>query len=594
MLPDVIFRKKWKKRKKCYKIVYGKNVSFERTSVCDEKTGKKQEDTLREKAKRNWWIAGVCGAAMALGMAACAKGETADVESVSEKNTEDTGAEPPAWQRYAQDEITLDWYVNYSWYATPWGENLVSQAITEETGVNVNFITPLGNETEKLNALIASDSLPDIITIGWWEPQVSEIIKKGMVYPLNELADTYDAYFWEVADPVAVNWYTQDDGNIYAYPNSSVTPQDVEENDNLSSNETFLVRKDIYEAIGSPDMTTPEGFTAAVKAAAERFPEVEGGTLIPIGAHVFDNEGNVSFDKYLMNFLAIPWEKDGELYDRYTDPEYIRWLKVFRELGEEGCLANDIFVDTRTQMEEKLSQGRYFCMLYQYTDMLAQQKMLYANHPDSIYMAVEGPRNSAGDDPTIPTTGVSGWTVTLISKNCEYPERAIAFLDYLISEHGQMMTYLGVEGVTYDMVDGKPVLKDEVRELLDTDREAYDKIYGADDAYWMLQDNVMQMQWKQEVSPAVAQLEEWTRQYVTYNGQADVVLPLDSKEASADDKITRLWSETLPRLLLAASEEEFDTLLAEFVEQREELGFAEVTRKKTEYLKDAKEKLGIE
>ena len=76
------------------------------------------------------------------------------------------------------------------------------------------------------------------------------------------------------------------------------------------------MRKDIYEAIGSPDMTTPEGFSAAVKKAVEMFPEVDGKPLIPIGAHVFTNQGNVSFDNYLMDFLAVPWEKDGKLYDR--------------------------------------------------------------------------------------------------------------------------------------------------------------------------------------------------------------------------------------------------------------------------------------
>ncbi len=36
----------------------------------------------------------------------------------------------------------------------------------------------------------------------------------------------------------------------------------VKEHDDIISNQTFLVRKDIYEAIGSPDMTTPEGFKA--------------------------------------------------------------------------------------------------------------------------------------------------------------------------------------------------------------------------------------------------------------------------------------------------------------------------------------------
>lgn len=33
-----------------------------------------------------------------------------------------------------------------------------------------------------------------------------------------------------------------------------------------------------------------------------------------------------------------------------------------------------------------------------------------------IYMAVEGPRNSNGDDPTLPTNNMNGWTLTLISK----------------------------------------------------------------------------------------------------------------------------------------------------------------------------------
>ena len=84
-----------------------------------------------------------------------------------------------AWQTYADDPVTLDWYINYSWFSTPWGENLVSQTITEETGVDIHFITPLGNESEKLNALIASDSLPDLITLGWWEPQVSEMTENG-------------------------------------------------------------------------------------------------------------------------------------------------------------------------------------------------------------------------------------------------------------------------------------------------------------------------------------------------------------------------------------------------------------------------------
>ena len=233
-------------------------------------------------------------------------------------------------------------------------------------------------------------------------------------------------------------------------------------------------------------------------------------------------------------------------------------------------------------------------MMYQYSDMISQQNTLYENDPDSIYIAVEGPRNSKGENPFRPTTTINGWTVTLISKNCRHPERAIAFMDYLMSEHGQKVTFLGIEGETYEMKDGKPVLKDDVKKLLDTDREAYDRIYGADDAYWMLQDNVMQLQWEQEPSPATAQLLDWAKKYIVYNGQYDVVFPAGSNEAEVDDRISDLWSETLPALLLAPSEQEFDQILESFQQKRDEMGFTELMEKKTEHMQEAKKKLGIE
>lgn len=542
---------------------------------------------MREKIRKYAVIIGI-GCAISLLGAGCARNSAAP-ESSGEPADEDM----PAWQKYAGEPVEFDWYINYSWFATGWGENIVSRKITEETGVSLNFITPSGNESEKLNALIAADSLPDFITLGWWESQVDEMIDTGKVYALNELADEYDAYFYQVSDADVVNWYTKEDGNIYGYPNSCFTPKDLEEHDNVGSNQTFLVRKDIYEAIGSPDMTTPEGFQAAVEKAYEMFPMVDGEPLIPVGAHVFGEQGNVSFDQYLMNFLAVPFEENGEVYDRFTNEDYITWLKMFRRLGEEGLLTDDIFIDQRTQMEEKVAKGRYFCMIYQYTDMATQQKELYASHPERVYMAVDGPRNAAGDDHTLTTTGINGWTVTLISKNCEHPERAIAFLDYMLSEQGQFRIALGVEGETFDYVDGKPVVREEVNRLLNTDRVEYDRIYGADNAYWMLQNNVLQLQWKQELTEPLKQIIEWSYPYAVYNGQYDSFLPNGSKEAYEDGKIEALWSKTLPELLLAESEERFNEIYAQFLKTRDEYGFAHVQAAKTALMKEAKEKLGI-
>ena len=530
--------------------------------------------------KRIWWII-----VFTILLYGCGSEELTD-ETISEELT--------LCEQHAEDKVTLDWYINYSWFATPWGENAVSRKITEDTGISIRFITPKGNESEKLDAMISADSLPDIVTLGWWEPQVDMMIDNDMIYALNELADEYDAYFWEVTEESVRNWYTKEDGNLYAYPNSTYSPKDYEENQNIGSNQTFLVRKDIYEALGCPDMTTPEGFQDAIRRAAQEYPEIDGNELIPIGAHVFDDTGCASFDQYLQNFLAVPYEKNGEYYDRDTDPDYIRWLKMFRELGEEGYLKEDIFIDKRVQMEEKLAQGRYFCMIYQRTDMEAQQKTLYNNNPDSIYIAVDGPKNSRGDDPILPGAGMNGWTITLISKNCKRPDRAIEFLSYLLSEKGQKITYLGIEGVTYDVVEGKYVVKPEVRQLLNTDRVRYDTLYGADNAYWMLQNTAMQLKWREISEEYLRQTEEWTYPYTHYMGQYEVNYRADTEAGNCYKKIKKLWSEVLQQLLLAPSEEEFDRILEEYIAEREALGYDIVVQEASEQIQESKKKLGFE
>ena len=503
-------------------------------------------------------------------------------------------AETGSGEETAEDSpLTLEWYINSNWYNTPWGGNAVSEAITERTGVDIRFVSPEGNEAVNLDALIAGDKLPDLVTLGWWEPQVNVMIDGGKVYALNELADEYDTYFWEAADPERLKWYTQSDGNVYCYPNSSYSPSDYE-GGQISSNQTFLVRKDIYEAIGSPNMTTPEGFADAVRAAAKRYPLVDGKPLIPVGAHEFTERGCDSFDKFLQNFLAIPHEKDGEFYDRYTDPEYKRWLKMFRELGEEGLLSNEIFIDKRVQMEEKTAEGRYFCMIYQRTDMAEQQRILAEKNPDSVYIAVDGPRNAEGDMHTLPGSGLNGWTITLISKNCRDPERAIRFLSFLMSEEGQKLIALGVEGEHYRMEDGRAVLTEETERLMETDYQAYVRQVGANDTYWMLQDNRMQSEWMPREDEILRQAEEWTYPYVCYTGQYDVIFASGSEEEIAQHKIEAVHGQMLPRLLLAPTEEEFERLWDQYVTLRKEYGLDVVLRESTRQMREAKEKLGME
>ena len=92
--------------------------------------------------------------------------------------------------RKSTKEVTdLSWYINFSWFTPQWGNNMVSKAITDKTGCNIDFVVPTGNPNEKLDSMIASDSLPDLITLGWWEPEISQMINQKKVFALDELAD---------------------------------------------------------------------------------------------------------------------------------------------------------------------------------------------------------------------------------------------------------------------------------------------------------------------------------------------------------------------------------------------------------------------
>ena len=185
-------------------------------------------------------------------------------------------------------------------------------------------------------------------------------------------------------------------------------------------------------------------------------------------------------------------EEDGKIYDRISNPDYIEWLKTFRQAYQEGLIGIDYLVDSDDQVTEKSNNGAYFCMLREWSGMQEANAILASSeNPDSYYIAIDGPANSNGDAPLIFPGSLDGWMSTFISKDCKDPARAIAFLTYMLSEEGQKDIFLGVEGETYEVVDGKPQLTDEMIELMNSDPNTFATQYGLVDTYWMLRNSVI-------------------------------------------------------------------------------------------------------
>ncbi|WP_185602260.1 extracellular solute-binding protein [Paenibacillus sp. 598K] len=523
--------------------------------------------------------------ALALGLAACTNSEnneppaTTKPTNTTEQQPTDTTAElnpdEPAW-KLDTSPVDLTWFVGASWYAHSWGESLASRHVTEKTGVNVKLEVPSGEANEQITLMMTSGKLPDLISLGSWETAVTKLWEGGHVHALNELADQYDPYFFQVAGDGTLKWYRQADGNTYGVPNDSYSPNLMHETGMTAANQTFLVRKDLYEEMGRPDLSTPEGFLGALQQLKDQYATYKGQPMSPFFA-----QGNVPYGmtEYLQNLLAIPHEKDGKVYDRMTDPDYVAWLKTFRTAYERGLINVDFLVDSDTQVEEKTNNARYFMMVREWTGMAAVNPMLAASaNPDSYYIAVDGPQNSKGESAKLFPGNMDGWMVTMISKSTPHPERAIRFLTYLTSEEGQRDLFLGPEGETWEMAGDKPQLKPEMVSLLESDIERLEKEYGIMDTYWMLRNPVIVNQWRPEKAPVLKQMEDFA------NAQADIdsgiykgLDPLGDSDVAVNwARISQNWEEVLPELITAKDEAAFDRIFESYLERRDGYGFAEV------------------
>ena len=523
---------------------------------------------------------------------AVAAGSTAAV--IEEAATAAPESAGPAWMKDTSP-LKLDWYVNETWYSCPEG-NLAHELIKEKTGIDINFIVPVGDAKQKLNTMIASNSLPDIVTLGWYEQSVPQLETDDYVYALSDLADKYDPYFWDVTSPDIVNWYKSANGKLYAYPCNGNTPADTEKY-NVVSNRSFLVRKDIYEAIGSPDMRTPEGFLNALKAAKEKYPKVDNGLpLIPFASTPFNSTGNTGFEDILLEFLAVPREQNGQYFDikcGNPSPDYINWLKTFRKANEMGLIPTDAYVDDRTKIEEKIQQGRYFALQYQWKDAMIPLGQLYANKPEQIYISVDGPANAAKDAPKLSVPGYSGWEVTMITKNCKNPERAIAFMSWGWSDEGQKTLYLGKEGVTYDMVDGKPVIKPEVNTMKNSDMATFKQKYNTYGEIWMFNSSMMNI-WEPDPGMPFNQYREWARGKSGFYGVYDNIRPeADTDEGDILTKAENKWGEILPKLLTAKTEADFDKTWKDYEDYKASISYEKALNYQRQKVSENKAKVGM-
>lgn len=505
--------------------------------------------------------------------------------SIEDRYTVDP--EKPAWQLDKKEEVTeLTWYVNADWWNTDFGKDIVTKKIKEDLNINIKFIT--GDDT-KLNTFFAGGEMPDLLTVF---DSNSPVVQKAATWalPLNDLAEKYDPYFNKVAAADTLNWFQLADGKTYGYPNYSNTQADYDSG-NIPAKTAFVIRKDVYEALGSPVIGTPEEFQSVMKLIKEKFP-----TLTPFGFNSI-GEGTGSLGDTLQDFIGVPLENEnGEFYDRNLDEDYLAWLKTLNTVYRDGNISDDSFADDGTAFEEKVKSGKYATMLLDGTPQQGGNLQIYMSaNPGKEYIAIDGPQSTKGNAPTLNQSGITGWMINFISKDSKDPAKAIQIFTYLLSEEGQTLMNYGIEGETYQtQADGTVELLPAVKDLQLNNADKFKKDYRMGEFMFFGHDRHKALS-ADAFPESIKQMQEWGKGKLKPHFILENINPdQGTQEARALSAINTKWNSTLVSMVRAKDDASFDGALAAYKSFLDENRWDEIVKVRSEKMKQNKEKLGIQ
>ncbi|MNO33358.1 hypothetical protein D3C76_233680 [compost metagenome] len=386
-------------------------------------------------------------------------------DSSSAPTTSNSDSESPS--STSMKDVTLNVLINWNGSEALGPKdpinNSVAKVIKEKTGVTLNLQYAKMDEAQQLNTIFATQELPDIVASPAWvfEP-LAKAAKENQIMELTDIFKEYPLLATN-ADPDHTPAGSQENlfdvvpgKKFFMYGGYPATPDDL--TDWLYG---FYVRKDIAEKTGIDPTTvhTPDDLYTFLKTIKDLDLKQDGKTIFPLGSFQGGWWLQYANKMFTNNNADYNWASGSPEYQFMSD-KYTEQTLYLRKLISEGLIDPEAFTQTAAVATEKVSQGRYATLSAHFYHLYDATRSFVSGHPDSEYVPV-GPLNNMNGDPNKAVAVPTGSNAVFLTKNCSDPEAAARVLAFLASDEGWLLTHYGVEGVHYDMVDGKPVAKKE-------------------------------------------------------------------------------------------------------------------------------------
>lgn len=509
-------------------------------------------------------------------------------ETKKEEKKEDKKEEAPP----ADETIILTAFINSVGEFNPVNE--VHQEFIKRTGIDVQYTYATTDDGQELTTMLASGDLPDFIRYNVTSAFRSSLWSQGFLAPLNELIDQYVPEMWnDVPENMDLFW-TESDGNWYVIPQYYGDSERYASIEGLIGVEGgFSMRKDIYEALGSPSIATHDEYAEVLKTVKEQYgDEIDYPIYLEkVNSIAAINSGINIFVRSFGGQNHKTVKDDGTVYLNFKDDAYLEGMLFLNQLYRDGLLNPELFT-ADGDIKEITSDGAFFS--YWGQGIAPWSHYAGDNNPYEIY---EMPR-AEGVEPML-KLGLSsigrgnGYSITSTSEN---KEAAIKYLAYQMSHEGQMLGYHGIEGDHYELVEGYPKNSDEKTEAWNNDWSKMTNemgIMGVDAWFPTLSTDGYYYYWLNGDLPHYSRQAEVNGKYVHDELMSDLaIVTSDTEEAVIETKIIEHWNNSMPTIILADSQDACIEAYNKFVSEVEAMGLEKLEAAYTEAVQGWLAKLG--
>ncbi len=330
------------------------------------------------------------------------------------------------------------------------GELPQYKKMLEDLGLDVDFIHPVnGQVAEQLNLKIASGDLPDIIQYQFAESYpggAAKALEDKVIIPLDlDRAPNLKKYLSE--HPDIDRQVKLDDGTYYCFPN-------IYGDDYLLTYTGIIVRQDMLDKIGCQMPETIDEWTNVLTKAKN-----ELGLRAPFTLAL--NSSSQSAYWLLSAFDLAPnfYVDNGKIKYAPNEDAMEEYVKVMADWYKKGLIDTNIAnVDSKT-IKQNMLNGDSIATVGNTGGGIGQwQPALEEIDPNANLQPAPFPTKVKGEKPFFGhrVNEYMSFGSACITPDCKNLDAAYKLLDYGYSDEGRMLFSFGIEGESYEMIDGYP------------------------------------------------------------------------------------------------------------------------------------------